>query len=131
MNCPLLSSKICSAEFAKTRRPKFEDATAGVKMPGKKQFISSVENCGCKVAVDLRTPDSPAKLLHGPSCGPEWKNLAERLAEALRLHMEWMGPPPVTLINLDSLRLTSWAKGRVALAEFETALRQKILNPKL
>lgn len=97
-------------------------------MHERKPLISSMESCGCKVALDLRTTDSPVTLVHGPNCGPEWKTLAERLAEALRLHMEWIGPPPVTLSNLDSLRLKSWAKGRVALAEFDTVTGRKQAN---
>jgi hypothetical protein len=41
---------------------------------------------------------------------------APALYEALRLHMQWIGPPPVDRESFDSLREDAWRKGRAALA---------------
>lgn len=41
---------------------------------------------------------------------------APALYEALRLHMQWIGPPPVDRASFDSLREDAWRKGRAVLA---------------
>jgi hypothetical protein len=41
---------------------------------------------------------------------------APALYEALRLHMQWIGPPPIDRESFDSLREDAWRKGREALA---------------
>ena len=39
----------------------------------------------------------------------------DRAVEALRLHMEWIGPPRTDPESYDSLREDAWRKGRVVL----------------
>jgi len=41
---------------------------------------------------------------------------APALYEALRLHMQWIGPPPIDRESFDSLREDAWRKGQAALA---------------
>ena len=39
----------------------------------------------------------------------------EELREALKLNMDWIGPPPTDKHSYDSLREAAWAKGKTVL----------------
>lgn len=46
------------------------------------------------------------------------REVVERLAEALKMHMQWIGPAPTDAHSYDSLREDAWKLGIKALAAF-------------
>lgn len=48
-----------------------------------------------------------------------WKSKAGKLAEALNLHMQWVGCPPTGPSDFDSLREDAWNTAKAALAAYD------------
>ena len=50
-----------------------------------------------------------------------WKQRCQRLVEALKKNMDWIGCPPTGPYTFDSQREDAWSLGKEALKEFENA----------
>ena len=48
----------------------------------------------------------------------------EKLYLALKMHMEWIGPPPKDKHSYDSLREDAWHRGQDAMDEYRKARKE-------